>query len=57
MNTEVRCYKCSRQLGTTDSDDFKAIVFPMAVQAAEGQLLFTIKCPRCGSHNHVKFTK
>ena len=57
MNTEVRCYKCSRQLGTTDSDDFKAIVFPMAVQAAEGQLLFTIKCPRCGSHNHIKFTK
>ena len=56
MSSEVRCYQCDKLLGNTESAT-RCIVFPMAVQAKEEQLLFTIKCPRCGKHNHIKFTK
>ena len=56
MSSEARCYQCDKLLGATDSE-VRCIVFPMAVQATENQLLFTIKCPRCGKHNYIKFTK
>lgn len=50
--SSARCKQCGKLLGVTE--DFFPEVSPVAVQAAPQLLRFTVKCPRCGSYNHIK---
>ena len=53
MSTKVRCQSCGKMLGElSGKPDFD--VQPVACQATSRDLLFTIKCPRCGKFNFIK---
>ena len=53
MHQEAHCYKCRTQLGQAEgSSTFKALL--IACQATRDTLVFTAKCPNCGTVNHVK---
>ena len=54
MSTGARCHHCAKLLGTTDEVN-KLEVSPVACQAQKGELVFTIKCPRCGKLSFIKF--
>ena len=56
MKTDVSCYRCHSVLGSV-GDGINPIVFPMAVNVAPQQMLFSIKCPACGTVNHIKLTR
>ena len=56
MSTEVTCYSCHETLGTAD-DGIQPVVFPMAVNVEPHQMMFTIKCPKCGKANHIKLLR
>lgn len=54
MSTEVRCEKCERKLG----EALNGVAQPGTLLAAccgPGEILFEIKCPRCGKINRVRF--
>lgn len=54
MSTEARCHQCGKMLGTTD-DCNSLEVSPIASRAQKGELVFTVKCRRCGKLSHIKF--
>jgi len=56
MSAEARCHNCGKLLGETD-DTTKIQVSAVAVQADMNVLRFTIKCPRCGRFNIIKFER
>ena len=56
MKSEVLCYRCHCVLGNV-GDGIQSIVFPMAVNVSPQQMLFSLKCPDCGTVNHIKLTR
>ena len=56
MSTEARCRHCGKLLGTLDQPT-ALTVHTESVSADKDALIFTVKCPRCGKTNHIKFDK
>lgn len=54
MNTGARCHHCAKLLGTADGTNHLE-VFATACQAQPGEIVFAIKCPRCGKISFIKF--
>jgi phage FluMu protein Com len=53
MSAKVRCKSCGKLLGELSGDPVFDIQ-PVACQATSTDLIFTIKCPRCGKFNFIK---
>lgn len=53
MSTKVRCRDCGKLFGEL-TGPASLEVSPVACQVTKSELLFTVKCPRCGKFNFIK---
>lgn len=53
MSTKIRCRDCGKLFGEL-TGPASAEATPVACQVTETDLLFTVKCPRCGKFSFVK---
>lgn len=56
MSSKIRCHHCGKLLGELNGGT-SFDVQPVACQVTQSDLLFTIKCPRCGNFNFIKITR
>lgn len=53
MSTKVRCRECGKLLGELSGKNMIEVQ-PVACQVTSSDLVYTVKCPRCGKFNYIK---